>query len=134
MTDTGHGDTGPRRILAVDDEPSIRSFLVTTLQDEGYEVREAEHGGAALDLLATWTPHAILLDLYMPTMDGWTFRQEQRRLDRAPRAAVILMTASRTIDEAAVALGAAHHVSKPFDLDDLLDLLSTSVTDSAGPP
>ena len=90
-----------RRVLVVDDEATIRSFLIDSLRDEDYEVREAENGQAALDLLATWTPHAILLDLYMPVMDGWAFREEQRRLDRAAGVPLILMTASRSIEHVA---------------------------------
>jgi two-component system response regulator MprA len=117
-----------RRILVVDDEPTIRSFLVATLQDEGYEVREAEHGQAALDLLAAWTPHAILLDLYMPVLDGWGFREAQRRLGLAPDAAVVVMSASRNLTQPADDLGISHEVAKPFDLDALLDLLEQLVS------
>src|SRR5436309_3406591 len=61
------------RILLVDDDDSIRQVVTVFLTDEGYEVAGAGDGQAALDLLATFKPDIILLDLRMPVMDGWEF-------------------------------------------------------------
>ena len=59
-----------RRILVVDDDPSIRRMLERTLQAEGYDTRTAADGGAALATAESWPPHAIVLDVVMPGIDG----------------------------------------------------------------
>jgi DNA-binding response OmpR family regulator len=85
-------------------------------------VRDASNGQAALDELIAWKPTAIILDLMMPIMDGWTFRQQQRALGRADEVPVVVLSASRHLvpsnDLAAAAL-----VAKPFDLDALIETL-----------
>src|SRR4030081_193148 len=68
------------RILIVDDDESIRQIVRLCLTDEGFEVREAWNGQAALDALDEFQPDLILLALRMPVMDGWEFarRYESR--------------------------------------------------------
>ncbi len=61
------------RILIVDDDESIRQIVRLCLTDEGFEVREAANGQAALEALAEFAPDLILLDLRMRVMDGWEF-------------------------------------------------------------
>src|SRR5581483_10950225 len=68
-----------RRVLVVEDDRGIRDLLAAVLTDEGFDVRQAANGKEALAVLERWQPDAILLDLMMPVMDGWTFRREQRR-------------------------------------------------------
>ncbi len=59
-------------LLVVDDEACIRAFLVELLEDEGYTASAVANGQAALDYLHTHpAPCCIILDLYMPVMDGW---------------------------------------------------------------
>ena len=70
--------TTPRRILVVEDDPSLRETLAEVLEDDGHEVRVAEDGEAALEAIHEWTPELIVLDLMMPRMDGYAFRQAQR--------------------------------------------------------
>jgi CheY-like chemotaxis protein len=73
-------DTRVKRILVVDDDPDIRETITELLQEEGYVVTAAAHGGEALSALrADPTVGLILLDLMMPIMDGWQFRNEQRQ-------------------------------------------------------
>jgi CheY-like chemotaxis protein len=66
-------------ILIIDDDASIRELLVEVLEEEGYPVQSASNGEEALSILRTLPklPKLILLDLMMPVMDGWAFRQEQ---------------------------------------------------------
>lgn len=59
-----------KKILIVDDEPDIRDFLCTLLEDSGYETRSAEDGMAAMDLIEQEKPDLILLDLMMPEETG----------------------------------------------------------------
>ena len=109
-------------ILVVEDDPSIRHVLRETLADEGYAVREVANGQLALDLLASWTPDLIVLDLMMPTMDGRSFRRRQRELDRAPAVPIVVLTASRTPPDAAE-FGTATVVPKPFELEELVSAI-----------
>ena len=104
-------------VLVVDDEPSIRHLLRELLSDEGYEVRVAEDGVAALGALAQWTPDVMLLDLAMPRMSGYELLAQWAPLN-AGRTCVIVLSASRELDVAA--LHGATVLRKPFDLDEVL--------------
>jgi CheY-like chemotaxis protein len=120
-----HGGAGraPRPILIVDDDELIRDELRDTLEARGYEVLEASNGREALTLLTGDTapePSLILLDLKMPVMTGWEFLaivQNYRRLARLP---VLVVTGTRTDDEALAHAAITDHLSKPIVVDDLL--------------
>jgi CheY-like chemotaxis protein len=106
------------RVLVVDDEEGIRRLLLEILEDEGYEARGARDGLAALELLDSWTPDLILLDLSMPRMDGWEFLEARRQKGLAPDVPVIVLSASRHIDHR---LQAEHTVlPKPFEVERFL--------------
>jgi CheY-like chemotaxis protein len=124
-----------RRVLVVDDDPGIRAFLIGALEDEGYEVRPAADGREALAILrAPWLPDAIVLDLYMPEMDGWAFRTAQLALPGpAAQVPVLVISASRNIGPRTADLRAAAVLEKPFELDDLLERLAR-IIESAGAP
>src|ERR1700726_348246 len=59
-----------KRILVVDDEPQITRVLRTTLSAQGYDIRIANDGEMALELMKNWTPHVVVTDLAMPNLDG----------------------------------------------------------------
>jgi CheY-like chemotaxis protein len=125
---TSDGDERAR-VLVVDDERGIRSLLAEILSDEGYEVRQAEDGERALEVLAGWDADVILLDLSMPRMTGWEFLQARRERRIADGTPVIVMSASRNIDEDALH---AHAVlGKPFEITRFLDALRDSLPRSA---
>ena len=109
-----------RRILVVDDDPSIQGFLAEALADEGYGVRTAANGREALAVLRAWRPDLILLDLMMPEMDGWAFRAEQRLMPGVADVPVIVLSAARDLDARTRELEPAQVFSKPFDLEALL--------------
>ena len=114
------GRQGPGgRVLVVDDERGIAEALGDALSDEGYEVRLAGNGHEALSVLAGWRPGVILLDLMMPTMDGWAFRAEQLRRPDVADVPVVVVSARRDITQEAERLGAAGVLPKPFDLDEV---------------
>lgn len=117
-----------RRVLVVDDDATIREALAIVLAEEGYEVRAAEDGRAALEVLRDWRPDVILLDLMMPVMDGWTFRQEQRRLENAADVPVIVLSGARDARASAEQVGAVAAIAKPFDLDVLLARVAWAVS------
>jgi CheY-like chemotaxis protein len=109
-----------RRILVVDDDASIRSFVQQALGDAGYEVALAANGEQALESVDAAAPHLILLDVRMPGVDGWQVLDALRSAagDQTP---VVVMTAEYSGQERALASGAQGYLAKPFELDDLLD-------------
>jgi two-component system response regulator MprA len=104
-------------VLVVDDEPQVRATVREALALEGYEVTEASNGAEALALLTTAQPEAIVLDLWMPVMDGWAFRKAQRASH--PDIPVIVVSALDLSSERLEELGASAILGKPFDLDTL---------------
>jgi two-component system chemotaxis response regulator CheY len=109
------------RVLVVDDDLVIRESISALLVDEGYDVREAANGRQALATIEEWLPDLILLDLMMPIMDGWTFRDRQRDIEAARHIPVIVLSATHNLGQRANGLDAAAVFPKPFDLDELLD-------------
>jgi CheY-like chemotaxis protein len=108
-------------VLVVDDQEAIRDTLQTALDDEGFTVECAANGREALDILGRWKPCVILLDLMMPVMDGWTFREEQRRAGNT--VPVVLLSAAGELEEHRQALGAAAVITKPFELDRVISTI-----------
>ena len=109
-------------VLVVDDDAPIREVVDALLSEEGYEVVTAADGAAALARLRERPPGLILLDLRMPGMDGWAFARAYRR-SPGPHAPIVVLTAAREAAERAAQIGADGVLSKPFDLDELLDLV-----------
>ena len=108
-------------LLVVDDDLDIRDALQDVLEGAGYSVRLAADGQQALESLrAGWTPNLILLDLMMPRMNGFEFRDVQRHESGLRDIPVLLASADPALPQAARALGVAGYLRKPLDLDDLL--------------
>jgi CheY-like chemotaxis protein len=107
-------------IFIVDDDTDLREVLGELLSDEGWAPRLCPNGRAALDLLRSGVrPRVILLDLMMPEMDGWQFRQEQLRDAALRDIPVVVMTASRGLADDG-ALAGAEVLEKPVGLTDIL--------------
>ncbi len=114
---------GAGGILVIDDDDANRELIAETLEAEGCEVRTAASGEAALQLLRSWSPSLILLDLRMPQMDGFAFARAYH--ERAgPHAPIIVLTASWDGRGAAETIGAADNIAKPFNIADLLAAVS----------
>jgi two-component system, chemotaxis family, chemotaxis protein CheY len=112
-----------RRILVVDDDTGIRSFVEMALDSEGYAVSTATNGAQALAVTDQVHPDLILLDMRMPIMDGWTFARRYREQD-GPKAPIVVITAATDAGERAAEIQADGYLGKPFDLDELLGLVS----------
>ena len=110
----------PTKILVVDDEEKIRETLRGVLSDEGYEVADAGDGRAALEQLKQGHPDLVILDVWLPEIDGITLLEEIKRLQ--PDLPVIIICGHANIEAAvrATRLGAADFIEKPFSLDALL--------------
>ncbi|MGC4000520.1 MAG: response regulator [Anaeromyxobacter sp.] len=113
-------------VLVVDDEADIRQAVSEILADEGYVVVGARDGAEALAQARAAHPSLVLLDLMMPRMNGWEFREAQRQDPELAKIPVVVLSAlarDKGID-------ASGYIEKPFDLDDLL----TAVRRHTGPP
>ena len=111
-----------RRVLVVDDDDSIREFVVLALAEDGYEVLTAADGRAALDVSAAHPPGLILLDMRMPVMDGWAFAAAYRAT-AAPHAPIAVLTAARDAARYAADIDADAFLAKPFALSELSQLV-----------
>ncbi|HMA92265.1 MAG TPA: response regulator [Polyangiaceae bacterium] len=111
-----------RTILVVDDDNGIRDALGDVLDQLGYSVVGARDGVEALELLhGGCEPSVVLLDLGMPAMNGWQFREELRRDRRFVDLPVVVITASP--GQVAAELGVAEVLTKPVQLARLIDIL-----------
>ncbi|MFF7638263.1 response regulator transcription factor [Kitasatospora sp. NPDC008050] len=111
--------SGGLRVLVVDDDPEVRDALETGLAVEGYQVRGAADGLAALTEIATWQPDALVLDVMMPVLDGLAVCRRLRGLgDQLP---IIVLTARDSVSDRVDGLdaGADDYLVKPFALDEL---------------
>ena len=126
-------------VLVVDDEANIRRMVRGLLESEGYQVTEAEDGGAGVERAATEDPDAVLLDLAMPRVDGLT---ALRRLGtRVPSLPVVMMSGRATLQDAveATRLGAFHFLEKPLSPESVLATVNAAVElrrarDRSAPP
>jgi CheY-like chemotaxis protein len=110
-----------QRVLVVEDDSVARTLLGTILEDAGYTVALAANGREALDYLRNGErPFVILLDLKMPVMSGWEFREEQRRDPDLATIPIVVLTADGEFDAVVATLGAAACFSKPIDPEGLL--------------
>ena len=109
-----------KRILVVDDEPTIRELVADALREAGYQVYLAANGAEALQLMQGHAPDAIVLDLMMPFLDGSGFVELKRLNPRFAAIPVLVVTAAYGAYAAAERLGADACLSKPFELDDLV--------------
>jgi len=107
------------KILLVDDEPNILEFLELGLQNEGFEVRKAQDGMTAVNLIKDFQPHVVILDVMMPGMDGFEVCQLIKKTDNV---AVIMLTARDEVDDRVkgLTLGADDYMVKPFSFEELL--------------
>lgn len=116
----------PEHILVVDDEANIRMMVRTSLETEGYVIREAANGAAALELLDESPVDLMVLDLNMPELDGMAVLQQLRSLPPAHRPRVAVLTAYGSVPAAvkAIRLGASDFIEKPVSPDDLRSVVS----------
>jgi DNA-binding response OmpR family regulator len=108
-------------ILVVEDEPALRSLMVSFLESEGFRVEAAGDGIEALEILGRVRPALMLLDLMMPRMDGaeliTTLRKRTPAWNIPP---IVMLSAVPQLAQTATRLG-VDYLAKPFDLEVLLD-------------
>jgi two-component system OmpR family response regulator len=107
------------KVLVVDDEPNIIQFLELGLGNEGFDVRTAQDGMEALNLMKEFRPVVVILDVMMPGIDGFEVCKMLKKMDNV---AVIMLTAKDEVDDRVkgLTLGADDYMVKPFSFDELL--------------
>jgi two-component system KDP operon response regulator KdpE len=108
-----------RRILVVDDEPQITRVLRTSLSSHGYDIRAANDGETALEIMKNWTPDLVITDLSMPNLDGLELCRRLRAGSNIPIIVLSVRGEERTKVQALDA-GADDYVTKPFGMEELL--------------
>jgi len=107
-------------VLIVEDDADVRGALAAFLEGEGYDVLEAADGREALERLHAASVCLVLLDLWMPRMNGWEFRAEQLKVPALAAVPVVVMTADHAAAARAVDLGAQGCVTKPIEFPTLM--------------
>ena len=108
-------------VLIVDDDGPIRNLVRQVLKRIGLDAVEARDGAEAVDMLATFAPSLVVLDLMMPKMNGWEVLEFMRREGKIDATPVIVLTAvgsQRT--ENLPELGVRAVLNKPFEIQDLI--------------
>lgn len=118
----------------VDDNPDVRLALTTLLEDEGYEVAEADDGDVGLEAARERKPDLILLDLMMPRMNGFDTLRELKRDESLSDVPVVVLTARRGSEDMTLAktLGATDYLNKPWN-DGGLEIAVRNALESAQP-
>jgi DNA-binding NtrC family response regulator len=112
-----------KKVLAIDDEPSMTEWLKMVLEQAGYEVRTALIGARGEEQFKTWRPDAVLTDMMLPDIDG--IQLVRRFRDTNPQAEVIVISGQGNIPRAveAVKAGAFTFLQKPIDAEGILAML-----------
>lgn len=110
---------GNSKLLIVEDDPDVRNSLERRFRFEGFQVTTAEHGEAALDILATLEPDLILLDVMLPGLSGFQVAERVRLVSNVP---ILMLTAKDSVEDRVSGLerGADDYLVKPFELPELM--------------
>ncbi|ATW49393.1 DNA-binding response regulator [Streptomyces peucetius subsp. caesius ATCC 27952] len=113
-------DGSPVRVLVVDDEASLSELLSMALRYEGWEVRSAGDGAAAVRTVRGFRPDAVVLDVMLPDMDGLAVLGRLRR--EVPDVPVLFLTARDAVEDriAGLTAGGDDYVTKPFSLEEVV--------------
>lgn len=124
-----------RRILVVDDDPSLRLLLRETLAADEFALEEASSAEEAREVARFWRPSVVLLDVTLPGLDGLSFCRQLTRGDPESDPMVIMLTGTKMTEDEAREAGARAMLRKPFsplELIGLIDCLEMSMEPLAG--
>jgi DNA-binding response OmpR family regulator len=117
----------PHQILIVEDEPRVSEFIRDALMGIGYAVEVASGGADALDKVSRHAPDLVLLDLNLPDMPGFEVLDRLRARSFTVPVVIVSGNTDSLMAEAARALGAVDYVTKPFELQRLIQAVETVV-------
>ena len=120
------------RLLVVEDDPAIASFLVKGLKEAGFAVDHAASGGAALEMASSTTYDLAVIDLMLPGLDGLSLIEELRR--RRITVPVIILSAKRSVDDRVRGLqaGGDDYLTKPLAFEELLARVQALIRRATG--
>jgi DNA-binding response OmpR family regulator len=116
-----------KKILVVDDEPDILEFLKEILEEEGYTVATTDKGEYVEELHNGGLPQLILLDMLLSGKDGREIVKHLKRQEETKHIPVIMFSAHPSAEPAARAAGADNFLAKPFEIDELLALITQHI-------
>src|SRR5262245_43269522 len=116
----GATHTDDRCVLIVEDDENVRGALAAFLEGEGHRVLEAADGAEALERLRAEPVCLVLLDLWMPRMNGWEFRAEQVKDEALAGVPVVVITADHAAAQKVATLGVNGYMTKPIEFPELL--------------
>ena len=127
---------GAGRVLVVDDDDVIRQLITVNLELEGFDVVTAVDGQDALDKVKAAQPRVITLDVMMPRLDGWEAAARLRSDPETAHIKVILLSArAQEADlQRGERIGVDAYLTKPFDPDELIDLVRRLMNDAGERP
>lgn len=128
-------DKDKKRILVVDDEPALRNIVQQYLREKEYETVTAESGEEGLELVASFHPHLIILDIMMPGIHGFDVLKQLKTNPATATIGVIMCSAKDYKPEKDLALqhGAYGYLAKPFSRVDLLTIVGNWFNQTAAP-
>jgi two-component system KDP operon response regulator KdpE len=121
------------RVLVVDDEPQITRVLRTVLSSQGYQVRTAAEGEAALSNFKEWNPELVITDLFMPHMNGVELCRRIRAVSSVP-IIVLSVKGEERVKVEALDSGADDYVTKPFGIEELMARVRAALRRRGGQP
>ncbi len=118
-----------KHILIVDDSPSVRRVVGNMLKQHGWEVQVARDGVEALEMISNETPAGVLLDIEMPRMDGYELMATVRAQEQYRTLPIVILTsrAASKHQQRAMQLGANAYVVKPYQDEELINILNSLV-------
>ncbi|MGH2753446.1 MAG: response regulator [Actinomycetota bacterium] len=118
-----------KRILICDDDPVILRLLEVNLELEGFHVLLAHHGEEALEIATRESPDLIVLDIMMPRLDGYQTCQRLKEQEGTKDIPVIFLSAKAQASDVELgrSFGVADYLTKPFDPDDLIEVVNRFV-------
>jgi len=121
-----------KKVLIVDDEPNIIVPLKFLMKQNNYDVRTAQTGEIAMDLISGWKPDLILLDIMLPGMDGYEVCQKIRQKKEFSQTKIVFLSAmARSIDIAkGMGLAADDYITKPFAIDYVVGKIKELLSDN----
>ena len=118
-----------KRILICDDDPVILRLLEVNLELEGYDVLTANHGEEAFEIASRELPDLVILDIMMPRLDGYQTCQKLKAQSSTEQIPVVFLSAKAQASdiEKGKSFGVSDYLTKPFDPNDLLDVVERLV-------
>ena len=118
-----------KRVLVVDDDADLVKMLKVRIEAEGYEFMNAVDGKDMLDVLKIKKPHVILLDIMLPTMDGYSALREMRKNEEYADIPVIILSAKekKKVGDLFILEKIAFFVEKPFETKELMEKIKIAI-------